>query len=56
MLDQLINSETSLLAPEGVLFIEESAGVSLESIPLSCLELKNSRNTGRAALHYYILK
>jgi len=52
-IDEQLGSQVPLLAPGGVLFLEEAANVTLENITLSHLKLKNTRRTGRAALHYY---
>ncbi len=44
----------SLLKPNGLLFIEESTGVTLDPGDLQHLKLENSRKTGRSSLHKII--
>lgn len=56
IIDEQLGNKISLLAPGGMLFLEEAANISFENINLLHLTLKNSRSTGRAALHYYTLK
>ncbi|MBA3815204.1 MAG: 16S rRNA (guanine(966)-N(2))-methyltransferase RsmD [Parachlamydiaceae bacterium] len=53
IIDEQLENQIQLLVPGGMFFIEEAANVSLENIPLLHLKLKNSRSTGKAALHYY---
>lgn len=52
-IDEQLGSQVPLLASGGVFFLEEAANVSLEKIQLHHLKLKNSRSTGKAALHYF---
>jgi 16S rRNA (guanine966-N2)-methyltransferase len=47
--------EGTLLKPTGVLFIEESRGVQLESEKLSQLHLVNARKMGRSLLHQFAI-
>lgn len=53
-IDELLKNQIYLLAPNGMLFLEEAAKISLENSLFSHLKLKNSRRTGRTTLHYYV--
>lgn len=56
MIDEMVKKNEHLLAPGGVLFLEDAVSALTKNEPLENLILKSSRQMGRSALHYYILK
>lgn len=51
----ILTKQTPLLAPGGILFIEDGIKLKPEELNLECLSLKNVRTIGRAFLHQFIL-
>lgn len=56
VIDEMLGTEASLLAPGGTLFLEDAAGALPENEPLQHLTLKSARRMGRSALHCYKVK
>lgn len=55
-LDALIDAQLPLLAPQGSLFIEESAGILPEAAKFKHLLLQDTRNMGRSSLQQWVRK
>lgn len=53
-IDRQIGTSSSLLSPDGMLFLEDASGTLPENIPLQHLSLKSARSFGRSELHCYI--
>lgn len=52
--DSILGEPHPLLAPNGMLFLEDASGTLPENISLKHLKLKSARHFGRSELHCYI--